>query len=78
MQTKNQRDLSLSGIYTASRRANIYVEMLSSLIFININRTALGFNTPIDVFGVSLDTVENIVDAMDINPDAFSDASDTE
>ena len=34
-QTENERDFSLAGIYTASRRTNLYVEMLSDLYFIN-------------------------------------------
>ena len=60
------------------RHANVYVEMLSDLIFINRNIAALGRNTTIDVYGVSLDAVADIVDDMEINPDAFADASDTE
>ena len=60
------------------RRAKLYVEMLSDLIFINRNSTALGLNTTIDVFGGSLDAVADIVDEMESNPDAFADASDTE
>ena len=57
LQTENKRDFSLSGIYTASRRSNISAEMLSYLFFINRNITALGSNTPIDVFGGSLDNL---------------------
>ena len=45
--TENERDFSLAGIYTASHRANISVEILSDLIFINRNSAALGRNTPI-------------------------------
>ena len=52
--------------------------MLSELIFININSSALGRNSTIDVFGRSLDAVADIVDDMDSNPDAFADASGTE
>ena len=70
-QTENGRDLSLVGIYTASRRSNISVDMLSYLIFIDRNITALGRNTLIDFFGGSLDNVSNIVDEMESNPDAF-------
>ena len=76
--TKNQRDLSLEGIYTASRRANLSVEIISDLILINRNSTPLGYNAPIDVFEVSLDDVENIVDDMEINPDDLADSNDTE
>ena len=78
LQTENERDFSLVGIYTASRRANISVEMLSDLLFINRNSATLGRNTTIDVFGGSLDAVAVIVDEMENNPDAFADASDTE
>ena len=78
LQTKNKRDFSLAGIYTASRRANLSVGTLSGLIFINRNSTALGRNTPIDVFGGSIDAVADIVDEMESNPDAFADANDTE
>ena len=60
------------------RRANISVEMLSDLLFININSAALGRNTIIDIFGVSLDAMANIFDDMESNPDAFADSSDTE
>ena len=60
------------------RHANVYVEMLSDLIFINRNIATLGRNTTIDVYGVSLDAVADIVDDMETNPDAFSDTSDTE
>ena len=52
--------------------------MLSDLFFINRNITALGRNTPIDVFGGSLDKLYNIVDDMESNPDAFADVRDTE
>ena len=78
LQTENERDFSLAGIYTASRRANLSVEMLSDLIFINRNSAALGRNTTIDVFGGSLDAVADIVDEMGINPDVFADISYTE
>ena len=77
-QTENERDFSLPGIYTASRRANLSVEILSDLLFINRNSAALGRNTTIDVFGGSLDAVANIVDDMENNLDAFTYASDTE
>ena len=77
-QTENKRDFSLAGIYTESRRANICVEILSDLLFINRNSTALGRNTTIDVFGGSLDAVAVIVDEMENNPDAFADDSETE
>ena len=63
-QTENKRDLSLAGIYTASSRTNISVIMLSDLTLIDINRTDLGRNTPIDGFGGSLDSVVSIVDWM--------------
>ena len=52
--------------------------MLSDLLFINRNITALVSNTPIDIFVVSLDAVADIVDDTESNPDAFADASDTE
>ena len=52
--------------------------MLSDLLFINRNSAALVRNTTIGVFGVSLVAVADIVDDMEINPDAFADASDTE
>ena len=58
--------------------ANISVEMLYDLLFINRNSAALGRNTTIDLFGGSLDAVADIVDEMDINPDSFADSSDTE
>ena len=77
-QTENERGFSISGIYIASRRANIYVEMIYYLLFIDRNSTALGRNIIIDVFGGSLDAVDDIVDEMDINPDASEDATDTE
>ena len=51
-QTENERDFSLAGIYTASRRANLSVKMLSGFIFINRNSTVLGRNTTIDIFGL--------------------------
>ena len=78
MKSGNERDFSLAGIYTESRHANISVEMLSDLLFINRNITALVSNTPIDIFVVSLDAVADIVDDTESNPDAFADASDTE
>ena len=52
--------------------------MLSDLLFINRNSAALGRNTTIHIFGGSLDAVADIVDKIEINPDAFADASDTE
>ena len=75
---EKERDFSLAGIYTASRRDNISVEMLSDFPFINRNSASLGLNNPIDVFGGSLDAVANIDDDMENNPDAFADTSDTE
>ena len=77
-QTENERDFSLAGIYTASCRANLSVEMLSDLLFINRNSAALGCNTTIDIFGGSLYAMADIVYEMETNPDAFADASDTE
>ena len=76
--TENERYFSLAGIYTVSRRANISVEILSDLIFINRNSSILGRNTTIDAFGGSLDDVADIADDMESNPYAFSDTSDTE
>ena len=75
---EKERDFSLAGIYTASRRDNISVEMLSDLLFININSAALVRNKTIDVYRVSLDAVADIVDEMESNPYSFADASDTE
>ena len=77
LQTENERDFSLAGIYTASRRANLSFEILSDLLFINRNSAALGCNTTIGVSGVSLDAVANIIDYTESNPDAFVDASET-
>ena len=78
LQTENERDFSLAGIYTASLRANISVEMLSDLLFININSTVLGRNTTINLFGESIYYVAYIVDEMEINRYDFEDASYTE
>ena len=64
LQTENEKDFSLAGIYTALQCANISVEMLSDLIFVNRNSADLGRNTTIDVFGVSLDAVADIVHQM--------------
>ena len=50
-QTENERDFSLAGIYTASRRANLSVEIISYLIFINRHSAVLGRNATIGVFG---------------------------
>ena len=52
--------------------------MLSNLLSINRNSTALGRNTTIDIFGGSLDAVADMVDEMESNPYAFANASDTE
>ena len=52
--------------------------MLSDFIFIKRNSAALGRNTTIDIFGGSIDAVADMVDEMEINPDAFVNASDTE
>ena len=49
-QPNNKIDFSLAGIYTESCRANLSVEILSDLTFINRNSSALGCNTTIDVF----------------------------
>ena len=68
----------LSGIYTALIRANISVEMLSDLIFINKNSTASVRNTPIYVSEISLDALAVIIDEMESNPYVFLDASDPE
>ena len=52
--------------------------MLYDLIFINRSSAALGRNTTIDLFGGSLDAVDDIVDEIESNPYAFADDSDTE
>ena len=78
LQTENERDFSLAVIYNALHLVNISIEILSTLIFINRNSTYLGRNTPIDVFGVSLDAMSNMVDDTEINLDAFADSIDTE
>ena len=52
--------------------------MLYDFILININITALGHDTPIDIFELSLDSVADIVNDMESNPYAFEDASDTD
>ena len=78
LKTENERNFSLAGIYTAWRRANLSIVMLSDLIFINRNSAALRRNTTVDVFGGSLDAVVDIVDDMEMNPDTFADDSDTE
>ena len=52
--------------------------MISDFIFINRNSADLGRNTLIYVFGGSLDAVVNMVDYMEINPDALADDSDTQ
>ena len=74
----NEIDLSLTGIYTASYHDNTLVEIRSDLISTNRNSTDSGRNTPIDVFGISLEDVANIVDKVDRNSDAFVDTSDTD
>ena len=51
--------------------------MLYGLLFININSSALGRNTPIGFFRGSLDAAADIVDEIESNPDYFADASDT-
>ena len=51
--------------------------MISDLFLINRIISDLGRNTTIDVSGGSLDAVSDIVDEIESNPDAFSDASDT-
>ena len=76
-QTENERDLTLSGIYTESCCANISIEILSDLLFISRNSAAFGRNTTIDIFGGSLDSVSNIFDKMESNLDVFEDAGDT-
>ena len=78
LKTENERNFSLAGIYTAWRRANLSIVMLSDLIFINRNSAALRRNTTVDVFGGSLDAVVDIVDDTEMNPDTFADDSDTE
>ena len=77
-QSENERYFSLAGIYIASRRANLSIEIIFDLVFINRNSTASGHNTPIGVFGESLDAVVDIVDETKSNLDAFADASDTD
>ena len=65
--TENEINLSLAGIYTSSLCTNISVEMLSDLLFININSAALVRNKTIDVYRVLLDAVSDIVDEMESN-----------
>ena len=78
LQTENERYFLLEGIYIASRRANLSGEMIYDFLFIDRNSAALGRNTTIDVFGGSLDAVDDIVDEIKSNPYAFAGASDTE
>ena len=69
---------SINPSQTENKKNNLSAEMLSDLLFINRNSASLGCNTTIDVFGVSIYSVANVVDEMESNPDAFSDASDAE
>ena len=77
-QPENDRYLSLAGIYTALRGANISVEIIYDFLFIRINSAALERNNTIDVFGGSLIAVADIIDEMESNPYNFVYASDTE
>ena len=61
LQTENEIYFSPAVIYIALRHANLYVEILHSLIFINGNSTNSGLNTHIDVFGGYLYAVAYIV-----------------
>ena len=58
--------------------AILSLEMLSDFLLINKNCIALGCNTPMDVFGVSLDAVIDIVNTMDSNTDTFAHDFDSE
>ena len=77
-QTENERDFSLAGIYTALRRFNPSLKMISGLLLINRNITSSGHNTPIGDFGVSIYAMDDTVDDMERNPDASVGSSDTE
>ena len=46
--------------------------LLSNLLLINRNSAALGHNTTIDIFGVSLDTVSDIGDDTERKSYAFA------
>ena len=59
-QTENERNFSLVGIYTALCCANLSVEMLSCLPFVNRNSAALGRNITIGIFGGLLDAMADI------------------
>ena len=59
-QTENERDFSLAGIYTALCCANLSVEMLSCLTFVNRNSAALGRNITIGIFEGLLDAMADI------------------
>ena len=52
--------------------------MRSDFIIVNRNSATLGHNTTIDLFGVSLDAVADIVDEMESNPYAFAADIETE
>ena len=51
--------------------------MISDLLLIDKNSISSVHNTHIDIFGVSLDTVADIVYDTESNQDDFSDASYT-
>ena len=63
---------TLVGIYNVLFCANLFAKMLSDLLLININSTALGRVTPIDVFRGSLGNVDDIGDKMESNQVAFA------
>ena len=64
--------------YLLHRAVPIYLLKYSPICFSSTDSAALCRSTTIDIFGGSLDAVADIVDEMESNPDAFTDAIGTE
>ena len=61
-QAENERDFSLSGVFTGERHARMLVEMLSKIIFMNRNSIGIHPNQTTDLFRGTVDDLNKVTD----------------
>ena len=58
-QIQNERDFSLAGVFGQARRASLFVQMLSDLLFISQNTDTCSILKNIDLFHCNLNSVDD-------------------
>ena len=77
-QAKNERDFSLSGVFTVSKSERMSVDMLSKIIFVNRNSIGLQHNQTTDIFQGSVEDLNKVIEKMEGGLEAEADDDDDE